>query len=521
MLRNEDVDAVVGASLVVAVVVAARLGLEGNRAVDGLRHRALIGMRDGDILHGTGDGICRSGFSLLGIVHQGGDADELSRHGLVVQGLIADSVFQGEEVVPFGKWLRSGKGDVEGGTFDHSLAHLRGAKVQRSLGDKCGGLASREGHLRHLHSRLGVERLHGDGQHVLFGITGGYGLRRGGNSSQTVEVHRLGREEAYFSLEAIGSNIVAGITEEHHGQRAIVGCRAHDARLALLQGAEQVLGFRLTAAIDAQFLIIVGTMPDLVHGEIDHHLLSLDTREEGHLAVGLRHDAAILAALVVEPQGCLTDGDGLRCGRHDDQGRVLHFDGRSSGEGSNAIGLARGRDLGDVNLHLGTHGSRAENVALDSKGGGVVGKGLTEGELIVSGGHADHSGIELRVALEELQGCGINHAFVLGHGEEDGRDVVGVHHALGSDIGIGQRHVLLSRRHSRHAVVVAASTRDGHVLQRDAFHFSHPAVTSFRIAPQHANRQRAVGHTRDIGLVGISAIELIEHRAIRQRRRRI
>ena len=44
MLRHEDVDTVIGASLTIRVVCTGCLGLEAKRAVDGRRHGALVGM---------------------------------------------------------------------------------------------------------------------------------------------------------------------------------------------------------------------------------------------------------------------------------------------------------------------------------------------------------------------------------------------------------------------------------------------------------------------------------------------
>ena len=84
-------------------------------------------------------------------------------------------------------------------------------------------LACREGHLRDLHGRLGVQGLHVDGEHVLIGIAGSHGLSRGSSHSQAVEVHGLRGEEADGGLEAVGSNLIAGIAEEHDGQRTVGG----------------------------------------------------------------------------------------------------------------------------------------------------------------------------------------------------------------------------------------------------------------------------------------------------------
>ena len=217
-------------------------------------------------------------------------------------------------------------------------------------------------------------------------------------------------------------------------------------------------------------------MPDFVLGEIDHHFLTVHTSEEGHLTVGLRNDATVLAALVVELQGCLADGNGLWCSGHDDNGRVLYGDTCSSRERRDAVRLSGGSHLGDIYLHLGANGCCAEYVALDGKRGRPVRRGLVEHELIVvavSFNRCRH----LCVTLIELQGGGFNHALVLCHRKVDARHVVGVHHTRSRHVGIGQGYVLLRGGVGHYAVIVAAGTCNGHVLQFHHLDFGHPTLT--------------------------------------------
>ena len=217
-------------------------------------------------------------------------------------------------------------------------------------------------------------------------------------------------------------------------------------------------------------------MPDLIQSEIYHHLLSGYARKEGHLTIGLRDDAAILAALVEEHQRCLAHGHDLRCSSHEDQGRILYLNSCAGSKGSDALGLGCGRHFGNINLHFCAYGSGAKEVALHGESSRAVGRSFVERELIVVA-IALYGSSHLGIALEEFQGSGIHYALVLRHSEVDARHVVGIHHTGSCHESIDQCHVLLRSKLTANTIIVAACTRDGHVLKGDHLDLGHPACT--------------------------------------------
>ena len=220
-------------------------------------------------------------------------------------------------------------------------------------------------------------------------------------------------EQADGCFETIGSNFVRSITEKNNCQRAVLGSRTNKLCFALLQGLNQIGFVYLCTIVDTQFLIVETTMPDFVGSEVNHHLLAFNAGEEGYLAVGLRHNATVFASLVIELQRGLAHGNGLRCGRHNDQRRIFHCHRGTGSERSDSFRLTFCRNLRDVQLYLGSYLGRTENIAFDDEVIGSIAESLVQSELIATTLFGNRSRYGF-IAIEEFQGCGINHTLVLG-----------------------------------------------------------------------------------------------------------
>ncbi len=194
---------------------------------------------------------------LLSIINQSDYAVECSTYFLIVQSLIADSIFQREHITSFYQCLWGCQVDFESRTFYCGLTHLGGTEVEGGFFNKIGSLACGEDHLGHLHGRFGIQSIHRDGQHVLISITTSNRPRRGCSRGYAIKVHWLRGEQADGCFETIGSNFVRSITEKNNCQRAVLGSRTNKLCFALLQGLNQITGIDLCAVVDAQFLIIV------------------------------------------------------------------------------------------------------------------------------------------------------------------------------------------------------------------------------------------------------------------------
>ncbi len=119
-------------------------------------------------------------------------------------------------------------------------------------------------------------------------------------------------------------------------------------------------------------------MPNTIIGKVNHHFFTFNAREEGYLTVGLRHNATVLTAFIIELHRGLAHGNGLRCGRHNDQRGVLYFYRRCCGERSDAVRLSHGGNLRDVHLSFCTHGSSAKDVTLDGECGRTINGDLVQ-----------------------------------------------------------------------------------------------------------------------------------------------
>ena len=152
----------------------------------------------------------------------------------------------------------------------------------------------------------------------------------------------------------------------------------------MLQCFNQITSIDLCTIVDAQFLVVETTMPDFVGSEVNHHLLAFNAREEGYLTVGLRHNATVLTAFIIELQCGLAHGNGLRCGRHNDQRRIFHCYRCTGSERSDSFSLTFCRNLRDIYLYLGTNLGSSENIAFDDEVIGSIAESLVQSELIAT-----------------------------------------------------------------------------------------------------------------------------------------
>ena len=110
--------------------------------------------------------------------------------------------------------------------------------------------------------------------------------------------------------------------------------------LVLLQGPDKVVAADFLTVVDAQFLIVVCSVPYTIVGEVHHHFLAFLAREECHLSVGFCLYASVLASFIEECQRGFAYGDGLCLTAHNDDGRVYHFHACCRREWCYAISLA-------------------------------------------------------------------------------------------------------------------------------------------------------------------------------------
>ena len=149
--------------------------------------------------------------------------------------------------------------------------------------------------------------------------------------------------------------------------------------------------------------------------------------------------------------------------------------------------MGGGRNFGDVDLRLSANCGGAKEVAFYGKRVAALVQGFVEREFVARaiGGHGC---AHLCVALVEPERGGFHCALVLCQVEVYGGDVVGIHHARGCYVGIGQRDVLLRLGRGHHAVVVAARARNGHVLQLYGLHRGCPSLAGISVFVDEANR---------------------------------